>query len=45
MGETSDKVFYTGKITKEELSERLNDLLNKFLYELAKAKDDEDSIA
>ncbi|SKC42854.1 hypothetical protein [Maledivibacter halophilus] len=31
-----DRIFYTGKITKGELSERLNELLNKYLDELYK---------
>jgi predicted site-specific integrase-resolvase len=29
-----DRVFYTGEITKEELFEELNELLNKYLREL-----------
>ncbi|WP_432408576.1 hypothetical protein [Wukongibacter sp. M2B1] len=30
-----DKIIYTGKITKEELSEKINQLLNDYLENLS----------
>ena len=33
-GFSMDHIYYTGQITKEELSKRLNKLLNKYLDEM-----------